>query len=142
MEKSNLKTEERWKTFRSEELSERIIEEVVKRIKRVPTNSLTDKALEVMRGISKSPFALWIVQEVKPKEFNPSALEKFNGKSDLVAHLLKFKQRISLEKIIKGLTCKLFSTNFTGRALSWFSQFPEGLVPSFKQFGKVFLEQY
>ena len=72
----------------SAELSKRLIEEVAKRIEIVSTNSQMDKATKLMKGIFKSPFALWIMQEVKPKEFNPLALEKFNGKSELVTHLL------------------------------------------------------
>ena len=47
-----------------------------------------------------------------------------------------------LRRNTEGLTCKLFSTTFTERALSWFSQLPEGLIQSFEQFGKIFLERY
>ncbi len=42
----------------------------------------------------------------------------------------------------EGLTCKLFATTFTERALNWFSQLPEGSIQNFEQFGKMFLEQY
>ena len=42
-------------------LSEILIEEATKRIGRVSTNSLMDKDMEAMRGISKSPFASWIM---------------------------------------------------------------------------------
>ena len=68
-----------------------MIEEVVRRVGRVSTGSPMDKAEEAMRGISKSPFAQWIVIEVKPKRFNPPMLEKFQGKSDPISHLLQFK---------------------------------------------------
>ena len=65
--------------FGSNELSERLIEEVAKRIERASSNSLMEKALEAMRGISKFPFTSWIIQEVKPREFNPPILENFDG---------------------------------------------------------------
>ena len=42
----------------------------------------------------------------------------------------------------EGLTCKLFTTTFTERALNWFSQLLEGSIQSFKQFGRMFLEKY
>ena len=64
-----------------------------------------DKATKAMREISKSPFASWIIQEMKPKEFNPPVLDKFDGKVDPITHLLHFRQRISLEEVTKGLTC-------------------------------------
>ena len=91
------------KTVNLTELNEKLIEEVVKRVGRFSTNSLMDKAEEAMKGISRSLFAQWIVKEVKPRNFNPPMLEKFQGKSDPVSHLLQFKQRISLEEITKGL---------------------------------------
>ena len=56
-----MKTEERKKTIGLGELSERLIEKVAKRIKRGLENSPMDKAMEVMKGISKSPFASWII---------------------------------------------------------------------------------
>ena len=82
------------------------------------------------------------MKEVKLKNFNPPTLEKFQGKSDPVSHLLHFKQRASLEEITEGLTCKLFSTTFTEQALSWFSQLSEGSIHSFEQLGRMILEQY
>ena len=96
-----------------------------------------DKAEESMRGISKSPFAQWIVREVKPKCFSPPMLEKFQGKFDPISHLLQFKQKTSLEEIIEGLTCKLFATIFTKQALNWFSQLPEASIQSFDQFDRM-----
>ena len=59
-----------------------------------------------------------------------------------MVHLLYFKQRMSLEGILEALTRKLLATNFIGKALSWFSQLPEGLIRSFESFGKNVLEQY
>ena len=76
-------------------------------------NSPMDKAEEAIREISRSPFVQWIIKEVKPRKFNPPMLEKFQGKSNLVSHLLQFKHRISLEEITEGLTSKMFSTTFT-----------------------------
>ena len=123
-------------------MNEKMIEEVIRRMGRIPAGSPEDKAEEAMRGISKSPFAQWIVEEVKPKTFNAPMLDKFQGKTDPISHLLQFKQKTSLEEISEGVTCKLFATTFTDRALSWFSQLPEGSIQSFEQFGRMFLEQY
>ena len=103
-----------------------IIKEVMKRVGRFPANSLMDKAEEAMKGISRSLFAQWIVKEVKPMNFNPPMLEKFQGKSNQVSCVLQFKERISLEEVTEGLMCKLFSTSFTEQALSWFSQLLKG----------------
>ena len=107
VEKNYQKIEEKKKVIDLEELSKRFIKEVDQRIGRFSANSPTDKAMETMKGISKSPFTSWIVREVKPKEFGPSTLDKFDGKENPAAHLLQFKQRISPEEITEGLVCKL-----------------------------------
>ena len=68
--KHHLKIEEKRNMFGSEELSERLIEEVAKRIGRAPTNTPIDKALEAMREISKLPFTSWIIQNSSPENSN------------------------------------------------------------------------
>ena len=73
------------------ELNENLIEEVVRIVGKFPAINLMDKVEEAMRGISRSLFAQWIVKEIKPRNFNPPMLEKFQGKSDLVSYLLQFK---------------------------------------------------
>ena len=112
------KEEERKRVINEVKLNEKMIEEVIQRVGRIPAGSLEDKAEEAMRGISKSPFAQWIVGEVKPKTFNAPMREKFQGKTDPISHLLQFKQKTSLEEISEGVTYKLFATTFTERALN------------------------
>ena len=71
-----------------------------------------------MEGIVKIPFAAWIEKEERPKDFNPPALEKYEGKGDLMAYLLHFKQRMSIERVSEALNCKSFASTLTGKALS------------------------
>ena len=82
------KEEERKRVTNEIKLNEKMIEEVVWKMGRIPAGSPEDKAEEAMRGISKSPFAQWIVEEVKPKTFNAPMLDKFQGKTDPISHLL------------------------------------------------------
>ena len=139
---SKRKEKEKEKAINLMELNEKMIEEVIQRVGKIPMNSPMNKAEEAMRGISTSLFAQWIVRKVKLKSFNPPMLEKFQGKFDPISHLLQFKQKTSLEEITEGLTCKLFATTFTERALNWFSQLLEGSIQSFERFSRMFLEQY
>ena len=90
------KEEEKKKVINEIKLGEKMIEEVIRRMGRIPAGSPEDKAEKAMRGISKSPFAQWIVEEVKPKTFNAPVLDKFQGKTDPISHLLQFKQKTSL----------------------------------------------
>ena len=69
-------------------------------------------------------------------------LDKYEGKGDLMAHLLHYKQRMSMEKVSEALKSKLFATTLSGKALSWFCQLPKGSIINFTSFGRKFLEQY
>lgn len=73
----------------------------------------TDQAAAAMKGIIKSPFVLWIEKEERPKDFKLPELERYDGKGDPIAHLLYFKQRMSMERVCEALTCKLFATTLT-----------------------------
>ena len=101
-----------------------------------------DQAIAAMKRITKSPYTNWILKEVKPKDFNPLMLDKFKGESDPMDHLLHYREMMSLEVVIETLTGKVFATTLTRKALSWFSQLPEGSVRSFEQLEMTFLEQY
>ena len=95
-----------------------------------------------MEGIVKTPFTLEIEREERPKDFNPPALDKYEGKGDPMAHLLHYKQRMSMERVTEALNCNLFTTTLSGKALSWFYQPPEGSIKNFTSFSRKFLEQY
>ena len=51
------KEEERKRVINEIKLNEKMIEEVIRKMGRIPAGSPEDKAEEAMRGISKSPFA-------------------------------------------------------------------------------------
>ena len=93
-----------------------------------------------MEGITKTPFTPEIERKEKPKNFNSPVLDKYEGSGDPMAHLLHYKQRMSMERVNEALNYKLFVTTFSGKALSWFCQLPEGSITSFASFGRKFLE--
>ena len=105
-------------------LDEKLIEEVAKRVGEVWGFYSTDRATAAIEGIVKTPFTPWIEKEERLKDFNPLAMEKYEGKGDPMAHLLHFKPRMSMEKVYEALNCKLFTTILRGKALSWFCQLP------------------
>ena len=98
-----------------------------------------NQATIAIKGITKSLFEEWIEKEEKPKDFNPPIPKKYKGKGDPMVHFLHFNQIILLERISEALTCKLFATTLIGKYFSWFNQLSEGLIRSFKCFGRKFL---
>ena len=100
------------------------------------------RVADAMKGIIKTPFFPEIEKEDRPKDFNKPVLDKYEGVGDLMAHLLYYKQRMSMERVTKALNCKLFTTTMLGKALSWFCQLLVGSITNFTSFSRKFLEQY
>ena len=128
--------------FTAEDLDEKLIAEVEKQVGGVQGYYPTNKTADAMEGIMKTPFTLEIEKEERPKDFNLPLLDKYEGVGDPMAHLLHYKQRISMERVIEALNCKLFATTLSGKALSWFCQLLEGFITNFTSFGRKFREQY
>ena len=63
------------------------------------------------RGVNKSPFAEWIIEEPKPKDFGVPSFKQFDGKTDPVDHIFNFQQKMALETRNEAILCKVFSTN-------------------------------
>ena len=84
------------------------------------------------RGVNKSPFAEWIVDEPKPKDFVVPSFKQFDGKTDPIDHVFNFQQKMALEMRNEAILYKAFSTTFVGPALAWFKQLLEKSVNSFE----------
>ena len=72
------------------------------------TNPL-DLAVMATRGVSRSPFTEWIVEEPKPKDFVVPTFKQFNGKSDPVDHIFNLQQKMAMEMRNEVILCKVFS---------------------------------
>ena len=79
-----------------------------------------DFAMMATRGVNRSPFTEWIMDEPKPKDFIVPFFKQFDGKSDPVDHIFNFQQKMTLETRNEAILCKLFSITLVGPALAWF----------------------
>ncbi|XP_062073353.1 uncharacterized protein LOC133777679 [Humulus lupulus] len=96
----------------------------------------------VSRTTKRSPFAEWIQNKPKPRDFVIPPLPTFNGKGDPLNHLFQLQQKMALEANNEAIQCKVFSTTFSGPALLWFRQLKPNSVNSFRDLRIVFLQQY
>ena len=103
-----------------------------KKIGGVRTTIPVDLALIAIRGITRLTFAQWLERENKPKDYNPPVLDKFEGNSDPITHLLQFRQKMTLDMPSEAIMSKLFATTLLGRALTWFSKLPERSIENFE----------
>ena len=83
-------------------------------------NNPQDLAVMATRGVNRSPFTEWIVDEPKPKNFVVLSFKQFDGKLDPVDHIFNLQQKIALETRNEAILCKVFSTTLVGPALAWF----------------------
>ena len=65
------------KKIAAEDLEERLITEVAKRVGGLRGYYPTSRAADAMEGIMKTPFTSEIEKEERPKDFNPPALDKY-----------------------------------------------------------------
>ena len=77
-----------------------------------------DLAMMATRGVNKSPFTAWIVDEPKPKDFVVPSFKQFDGKSDPVDHIFNFQQKMALKTRNEAILYKVFSTTLVGLALA------------------------
>ena len=74
--------------------------------------------VKATRGVSRSSFTKWIVEELKPKDLVVPTFKQFDGKSNPVDHIFNFQQKMALETRNEAILCKVFSTTLTGLALA------------------------
>ena len=102
-----------------EEWKSQILAEMTKKIGGCSRfNNPQDLAMMATRGISRSPFTEWIIDEPKPKDFVVHSFKQFDGKSDLVDHIFNFQQKMALETRNEAILYKVFSTTLIGAALA------------------------
>ena len=101
-----------------------------------------DLAMMATRGVNKSPFMEWIVDQPKPKDFVVPSFKQFDRKSDPVDHIFNFQLKMALETRNEAILCKVFSIALVGSALAWFRQFPEKSINSFEDLCTQFIKKY
>ncbi|XP_062113482.1 uncharacterized protein LOC133824574 [Humulus lupulus] len=125
-----------------ESWKEEMLQEVMQKFSDGRSAYASDYVDLVTRITEKSPFAEWIQNEPKPRDFVIPPLPAFNGKGDPLNHLFQFQQKMALEVNNEALQCKVFSTTFSGPALLWFKQLKPSSVSSFEDLRRTFLRQY
>ena len=88
--------------------------------------------------ISHSPFCQCIKQAELPRSFNQPTFPIYNGKTDPIAHVSHFNQRMAINSKTKALMCKVFPSSLGLVAIGWFDSLEEGSMHSFKELTRAF----
>lgn len=68
-----------------------------------------------------------------PSRFTRASLISYDGKTDLVEHVSRYIQMMSLHNHNDALMCKVFPSNLGPIALRWFSGLRKGSIHNFKE---------
>ena len=66
----------------------------------------------------------------------------FTVVEDPEAHLTAFHTQMMLSEGSDAVYCKVFMSTLSGTTLDWFISLSTGLITTFQQFSKMFIEQY
>jgi hypothetical protein len=80
--------------------------------------------------ISSSPFSEEIERAKLPPRYTAPGFEMYNGRTDPVAHIGHYHQRMALSRHNDALMCKLFPSSLGEVALRWFNQIDRGTISS------------
>jgi hypothetical protein len=92
--------------------------------------------------ISSSPFSEEIERAKLPPRYTAPGFEMYNGRTDPVAHIGHYHQRMALSWHNDALMCKLFSSSLGEVALRWFNQIDRGTISSWDQMAEAFVGRF
>ena len=92
--------------------------------------------------ISSSPFSDKIERAKLPPRYTAPGFEMYNGRTDPVAHIGHYHQRMALSLRNDALMCKLFPFSLGEVALRWFNQIERGTISSWDQMTEAFVGRF
>uniref|UniRef100_A0A2N9HMF9 RNA-directed DNA polymerase n=1 Tax=Fagus sylvatica TaxID=28930 RepID=A0A2N9HMF9_FAGSY len=77
-----------------------------------------------------------------PPRYTAPGFEMYNGRTDPVAHIGHYHQRMALSLRNDALMCKLFPSSLGEVALRWFNQIGRGTISSWDQMAEAFVGRF
>ena len=92
--------------------------------------------------VSSSPFSKEIECAQLPTRFTAPRFEVYNGRTDPVAHIGHYHQRMTLSRHNDALMCRLFPSSLGEVTLRWFNQIDRGTIASWDQMAEAFVRRF
>ncbi|KAL0451344.1 UNVERIFIED_CONTAM: hypothetical protein Slati_1112500 [Sesamum latifolium] len=77
-----------------------------------------------------------------PLNCRTPAIAEYDGTTDPMEHLSRFKNTALLHRYTDGVKCRVFVSTFARAAQQWFNQLPVGAIENFQEFCSLFLHQF
>jgi hypothetical protein len=95
-----------------------------------------------LQQISHSPFSARIERAKFPARFVTPPLAVYDGKSDPVGHLSRFRQSMAIHNNNDALMCRVFPSSLGEVGLRWFDRLEHGSIRSWKEMSKIFTARF
>ncbi|KAL0455191.1 UNVERIFIED_CONTAM: hypothetical protein Slati_0858300 [Sesamum latifolium] len=88
------------------------------------------------------PFTKAVMADEHPMNCRTPAIAEYDGTSDPMEHLSRFKKAALLHRYTDGIKCRVFVTTYARAAQQWFNQLPVRAIGSFQGFRFLFLHKF
>jgi hypothetical protein len=95
-----------------------------------------------LQQISHSPFSTRIERAKFPAKFVTPPLAVYDGKSDPVGHLSRFRQAMAIHNSNDALMCRVFPSSLGEVGLRWFDRLEHGSIRSWKEMYEIFTARF
>ena len=95
-----------------------------------------------LQQISFSPFSVEIERAKFPARFVPPNLAVYDGKSDPVGHLSRYRQSMALHTSNDALMCRIFPSSLGEVGLQWFDRLDHGSIRSWQEMSQSFTARF
>ena len=102
----------------------------------------TDVMKKALSQISKSPFTRGIEKAKLPRRFHKPTFAMYNGRTNPVAHVSQFKQKMAVHSQDEALICRVFPSSLGPRAMRWIDGLRTNSISSFKKLTQLFYSRF
>jgi hypothetical protein len=95
-----------------------------------------------LQQISLSPFSAKIDRAKFPPKFVSPSLPVYDGKSDPVGHLSRYRQAMALHNNNDALMCRVFPSSLGEVGLRWFDRLEHGSIRSWQEMSQIFTARF
>uniref|UniRef100_A0A2N9GWH4 Retrotransposon gag domain-containing protein n=1 Tax=Fagus sylvatica TaxID=28930 RepID=A0A2N9GWH4_FAGSY len=95
-----------------------------------------------LQQISSSPFSAEIERAKFPTRFVPPNLAVYDGKSDPVGHLSRYRQSMALHTSNDALMCRIFPSSLGEVGLRWFDRLDHRSIHSWQEMSESFTARF
>ena len=102
----------------------------------------TNVMKKTLSQISKSPFTQGIKKAKLPRRFHQPTFAIYNGRTDPVEHVSRFKQKMAVHSQDEALLCRVFSSSLGSMPMRWFDGLRTNSISSFKKLTQSFCSRF